>query len=140
MIILDTNVMSELIRKSPDPGVVDWLDSFPADDVATTAITAAELLYGVSRLSPGRRKSALFDAVNALLDEDLEGRVLPFDSTAAGHYAEVVAGRERLGRPIAVADAQIAAVCHARGRALATRNTKDFTDTGIELMDPWQSR
>jgi predicted nucleic acid-binding protein len=140
MIILDTNVLSELVRRSPDPGVIDWLDSFPADDVATTAITAAELLYGVGRLTPGRRKSALFEAVNALLAEDFEGRVLPFDSAAAAHYAEVVAGREQLGRPIGMADAQIAAVCHARGTSLATRNTKDFTDTGVELVDPWQPR
>lgn len=140
MIVLDTNVLSELVRKRPDPGVLGWLDSFPSDEVATTAITAAELLYGVGRLSPGRRRSALLEAVNALLGEDLQGRVLPFDSAAAEHYAEVVADRERLGRPIGMADAQIAAVCHARGTVLATRNIKDFTDTGVDLVDPWQSR
>lgn len=140
MIVLDTDVLSELTRGRPDPHVVGWLDSLPVHEVATTAITAAELLHGVSRLPSGRRRAALSDAVKVLLGEDLEGRVLPFDSTAAERYAEVVAGRERLGRPIGMADAQIAAVCRAREATLATRNTKDFTDTGVELVDPWQHR
>lgn len=139
MIVLDTNVLSELTRRRPEPGVVEWLDSLPSAEVATTAITAAELLHGVGRLPAGHRKTTLSDAVNALLHREFEGRVLPFDSTAAERYAQIVTVREQLGRPVGVADAQIAAVCRARGATLATRNTKDFTDTGVELVDPWQS-
>ncbi|OEV29724.1 plasmid stabilization protein [Streptomyces nanshensis] len=139
MIVLDTDVLSELTRRSPEPGVVEWLDSLPSAEVATTAITAAELLHGVGRLPSGHRRTALSHAVNTLLNQVLEGRVLPFDFSAAERYAQIVTAREQLGRPVGVADAQIAAVCRARGATLATRNTKDFTDTGVELVDPWQS-
>lgn len=139
MIILDTNVLSEFTRKAPDVAVLAWLDSLPSADVAMTAITASELLHGVARLPTGRRRTALADAVSALIDDDFAGRVEPFDAPAAQAYAIVVADRERLGHPIAVADAQIAAICRARHATLATRNTKDFQDTGIDLVDPWQS-
>ncbi|MGH3312291.1 MAG: type II toxin-antitoxin system VapC family toxin [Streptomyces sp.] len=115
-----------------------WLDSLPTEEVLTTAVTAAELLYGVARLPAGSRKTALTDAVHALIHEDLRGRVEPFDAASADHYALVVTGREKAGLPISVADAQIAAICRTRRATLATRNTKDFVDTGIELVDPWQ--
>lgn len=138
MILLDTNVLSELIRREPDGGVTQWLDSLDATATATTAITAAELLYGVARLPTGRRKVQLREAVGGLLEEDLGGRIEPFDATAANHYAVLVSDRDKVGRPISVADAQIAAICRKIGATLATRNTNDFTDTGIELLDPWQ--
>ena len=138
MIILDTNVLSELIRPVPDRAVLAWLDAMPAAEVATTAITAAELLYGVARLPEGRRRTALTGAVHAMLAEDLAGRVEPFDARAADRYAVVVTRRERLGLPIGIADAQIAAICLARRCILATRNTKDFTDTDVELINPWE--
>lgn len=138
MIILDTNVLSELIRGVPDPAVLAWLDALPGAEVSTTAITAAELLYGVARLPEGRRRTALTEAVRAMLAEDFAGRVEPFDGVAATHYAAVVTGRERLGRPIDAADAQIAAICRARSAVLATRNTKDFAETGVELINPWR--
>jgi hypothetical protein len=118
--------------------VTRWLDSLDATTVATTAITAAELLYGVARLPAGRRKKRLGEAIRGLLEEDLDGRVEPFDATAAGHYAALVSDRETASRPIGVADAQIAAICRKLGATLATRNTGDFEDTGIELLDPWQ--
>lgn len=140
MIILDTNVLSELTRQAPDEGVLAWLDALPADQIATTAVTVAELLYGVARLPDGRRKQGLLAAVHALLDEDLRGRVEPFDARAADRYAIVATTRELLGRPISVAEAQIAAICHARNARLATRNVKDFEDTGIDVVDPWQGR
>jgi predicted nucleic acid-binding protein len=105
--------------------------------VATTAITAAELLYGVSRLPGGRRKAALADEVAGLLRDEFADRVEPFDVRAAGYYAVLVAERDQLGRPIGTADAQIAAICRAHGATLATRNTKDFTYTGIDLHNPW---
>ncbi len=137
MIVLDTNVLSELTRQYPDQGVLGWLDSVPATEVLTTAVTAAELLYGVARLPAGHRKTALTAAVHGLLDEDFRGRVEPFDKIAATHYAIVVADRERAGRPISVADAQIASVCRKLQAALATRNIRDFEQTGLELVDPW---
>jgi predicted nucleic acid-binding protein len=139
VIVLDTNVVSELVRAAPDERVVAWLDDLPVAETATTAVTVAELLYGVARLPTGRRKAELEQAVRAMIDEDFRDRVEPFDRDAAAAYALVVADRDRLGRPISVADAQIAATCRARGATLATRNTKDFQDTGIKLVDPWQA-
>ncbi len=138
MIVLDTNVISELARRVPDPGVLSWLDSLEVSDVATTAITAAELRYGVARLSDGRRKRELAVVVRGILAEDFRGRVFPFDERASVRYADIVAGRERIGRPIGVADAQIAAICRDSGAMLATRNTADFEETGIELINPWE--
>jgi predicted nucleic acid-binding protein len=138
VILLDTNVLSELIRRDADERVVSWLDSLAAAAVATTAITAAELLYGVARLPTGRRKRQLSEAVDRLIAEDLDGRVEPFDAAAAPVYATLVSDRDRAGRPIGVADAQIAAICRKLRATLATRNTDDFQGTGIDLIDPWQ--
>lgn len=138
MIILDTNVISELTRRVPDPGVLSWLDALPAGDVATTAVTAAELRYGVAGLPGGHRKRELTVAVRGLLTDDFYGRVLPFDERASARYADIVADRERLGRPIGVADALIASICRDLGATLATRNTADFEETGIEVVNPWR--
>ncbi|HEY2552923.1 MAG TPA: type II toxin-antitoxin system VapC family toxin [Streptosporangiaceae bacterium] len=139
MIVLDTNVVSEPTRKEPDPGVVAWLDALSAEETAITAITAAELAYGVRRLPDGRRQAELARAVHALIRDEFAGRVLPFDVRAVELYAEIVAGRERAGRPISTADAQIAAICLAHSATLATRNTADFTATGVSLIDPWMA-
>jgi toxin FitB len=140
VILLDTNVLSELVRPEPDEGVVGWLDSLDAATVATTAITAAELLYGVARLPQGRRKQQLSQTIDELIEEDLDGRVEPFDVTAAVHYAALVSHRDMLGRPISIADAQIAAIARKCRATLATRNTDDFRDTGVDLIDPWKPR
>jgi toxin FitB len=137
LIVVDTNVVSELTRRAPAPEVIGWLDSLAAAEVATTAITAAELLYGVARLPDGRRKTELSAAVRGLLSEDFGGRVVPFDGPAASRYAEIVSHSERLGRRIDIADAQIAAICSAIGATLATRNTDDFRETGVHLINPW---
>jgi toxin FitB len=138
VIILDTNVISELARQVPDSGVLAWLDSLEISEVATTAVTAAELRYGVARLPDGHRKRELTVMIRGILTEDFYGRVLPFDERASVRYADIVTGRERIGRPIGVADAQIAAICRDSGAILATRNTPDFEETGIELIDPWK--
>jgi predicted nucleic acid-binding protein len=138
VIILDTNVISELARQIPDTGVLAWLDSLEISEVATTAVTAAQLRYGVARLPDGHRKRELTVVIRGILVEDFYGRVLPFDERASIRYADVVTGRERIGRPIGVADAQIAAICRDSGAILATRNTADFEETGIELVDPWK--
>ena len=138
MIILDTSVISELARHAPDPGVLSWLDSLEVPDVVTTAITAAELRYGVARLPDGHRKRELAVAIRGILAEDFHGRVLPFDERASARYADIVTGRERIGRPIGLADAQIAAICRDLDATLATRNTADFEEAGVELIDPWK--
>jgi len=138
VIILDTNVISELSRHVPDPGVLAWLDSLEISEVATTAITAAELRYGVARLPEGHRKRELTVMIRGILSEDFYGRILPFDERASARYADIVTGREKIGRPVGVADAQIAAICRDLGATLATRNTSDFEETGIELIDPWK--
>ena len=137
MIVLDTYVVSELMRAAPSEFVVDWVDQQPAEDVHLAAITVAELLYGVARLPDGTRKTDLAHRIEAMLSEDFDHRVVPFDETAAGHYADIVVRRERAGRPISMADAQIAATCRSHGALLATRNIDDFTDTGINITNPW---
>jgi predicted nucleic acid-binding protein len=137
MIILDTNVLSELVRAKPDENVLAWLDARNSQDLQTTAITVAELLYGVQRLPNGRRKTGLRDAIDSMLADELAGKVLAFDGNAARQYATLVVARETAGRPIGAADAQIAAICRSHGAALATRNGKDFDATGITVMDPW---
>jgi predicted nucleic acid-binding protein len=139
VIVLDTNVVSELMRKAPEPRVVGWVDRFSVSDVLVTAVTAAELKYGVARLPEGRRKRELHAKVEGLLTEDFEDQILPFDAPAATHYAEIVASRERSGRPIGMADAQIAAICRNWSAELATRNVDDFVDTGVDAVNPWDA-
>lgn len=139
MIILDTNVVSELTRPVPDSGVISWLDSLSIEETAITAITVAELLYGARRLPDGRRKAGLSEAVHTLINADFRDRVEPFDVLAVGQYADVVTERERAGHPISTSDAQIAAICRTLNATLATRNTSDFTGTGVSLIDPWKA-
>ena len=137
MIVLDTNVISEIFRPSPESRVVDWLASLTGD-VAITSVTLAELLAGVRRLPDGRRRDELTRRIDAALEPYRGTRaVLPFDDVAADRYADVLVARENAGAPISMADAQIAAVCLAHGATCATRNVKDFADTGVELVDPW---
>ena len=137
MIVLDTNVVSELMRGEPAAAVVDWVDRQPGNEVYLTAVTLAELLYGIARLPEGRRKTTLAGLVEEMVVEDFEHRVVSFDETAAAHYADIAVRRERTGRPISTADAQIAAICRSHDAVLATRNTSDFTDTGIVVVNPW---
>ena len=137
MIILDTNVLSELLLPRPEARVVAWQNTIPAETLFITTITEAELRYGVSVLPTGLRRNKLVFAISALLEEDFSGRILPFDSMAAVAYAEISASRRKLGHPISQFDAQIAAITRSCGAALATRNTDDFVDCGIEVVNPW---
>ena len=137
MIILDTNVVSELMRRSPAPVVLAWLRRRTGSELFTTAITAAEVRYGIARLPDGHRKDDLVRAANEVFTA-FPDQVLPFDDAAASAYADLVAQRERLGNPIDGFDGQIAAICHSHGGLLATRNVKDFHHTGIATTDPWQ--
>lgn len=138
MIVLDTNVISELACPAPSGAVVTWVDA--QGEVAITATTAAELLYGVARLPDGSRKSRLALGIQEMIDGPLKDKVLAFDRAAASHYAEIVADRDRSGRPIAVADAQIAAICRSHGATLGTRNIRDFDSVGVTVINPWDDR
>lgn len=137
MILLDTNVLSELMRPAPAPAVETWVSAQPAAGIFISAITEAELRYGLALLPDGQRRRRLLVQAQAMLAEDFAGRILPFDSAAAEAYAPIAAARRLAGRPISQADAQIAAIAASRGAALATRNVTDFTDCGITILDPW---
>lgn len=138
MIILDTNVVSEPMRPEPDPRVLAWLAGQDAGALFVTAVTEAELRTGLAIMPEGRRREALGAALEAMLAEDFAGRVLPFEAGAAARaYAVIHATRRSLGRPIAMADAMIAAIARARGMQVATRNVDDFKGTGVEVINPW---
>jgi predicted nucleic acid-binding protein len=137
MILLDTNILSELMRPAPEPAVEQWLADQPAASVFISAITEAELRYGLALMPSGKRRSALAAEIEAMLGEDFSGRILPFDSAAAVAFAEIAAERRQAGRPISQADAQIAAIARSRGAALATRNVPDFEGCGVEIINPW---
>jgi len=140
VILLDTNVISELMRSDPDNTVMAWMDDQIRGEFGITAITVAEVLYGIKSMPEGRRQSRLLEAAAEVFDEYFDDRVFAFDHRAAVHYAEVVCRREQTGAPISMADAQIAAICLANSTALATRNTKDFEGTGVILVNPWSPR
>lgn len=140
MILLDTNVISELMRASPAPAVLDWFGTHDAGDMFISAVTEAELRTGVAILPDGQRRDRLQAALDAMIDEDFLGRVLPFDSGAARAYAQIAAGRRAAGRPIAEADCQIAAIARAQGAPVATRNVKDFDGCGVDVLNPWNDR
>ena len=139
MILLDTNILSELMRAAPEAAVEQWLAGQPAASVFISAITEAELRYGLALMPPGKRRSALAVEIENMLGEDFSGRILPFDSPAAVAFAEIAAERRQAGRPISQADAQIAAIARSRGAALATRNVPDFEGCGVEIINPWSS-
>jgi predicted nucleic acid-binding protein len=136
MIVLDTNVVSELLRLSPDPNVVHWLARQPAGSIFLSSISAAELRLGVALLPHGRRRDALHAEVNGIIERDFRDRILPFDSAAATAFAAIVADRRRAGLPVTLADAQIAAVARSRGASIATRNVDDFAGAGIGVINP----
>lgn len=137
MILLDTNVLSELMRPEPDARVLQWVGEQPAARVFTTSITQAEILHGILLLPAGKRRLAFDEAARAMFEEDFAGRVLAFGSDAALPYARIASDRRRAGRPISNFDAQIAAIAVAHGASVATRNVSDFEGCGIEVIDPW---
>lgn len=138
MILLDTNVLSELMRPAPDTKVVRWLDAWLEGEVWISAVTVAEIQLGISLLPGGKRKDLLLEIAKQMFQEDFSGRCLPFDCEAAGEYAQIAAARNKQGHPISVEDAQIAAIARTAGLSLATRNTKDFSGiSGLKLIDPW---
>jgi len=138
MILLDTNVLSEIMRPMPDTEVVAWLDAQPSDQVWVCAVTRAEIELGIALLPDGQRKLRLQMAARGMFAGDFAGRCLPFDEEAAITYAAIVASRTRLGRPISVEDAQMAAIALTHGLCLATRNEQDFAAIeGLSVVNPW---
>ena len=137
MIVLDTNVVSEIMRPAPDSKVLSWLNAQVAEELWLNSVVVSELLFGITRLPAGARKRQLADTFAAMLEQDFAGRILPFDLEAAVIYAELAAGCEAKGRPVEMADAQIAAICLAQGAKLATRNLKHFEGLGLVLVNPW---
>jgi predicted nucleic acid-binding protein len=137
MIILDTNVLSALMRQHAEAVVVGWLDRQPLESVWITAVTVFEMHFGLQLLAQGRRRSQLEDAFSRALDEDFEGRILPFEQHAARQAALIGARQRQVGRSIEIRDAQIAGITAVRRATLATRNTRHFADLGIALVDPW---
>lgn len=137
--LLDTNVLSELLRSRPDATVLAWFARQPVDTLFVSAVTQAEMLLGAKLLPAGKRRAQLEQALEAMFNEDFGGRVLPFDPAAAAAYATVVTARRDAGRPISQFDAQIAAIALSRRAGLATRNVADFEGCGLRLDDPWSS-
>lgn len=139
MIILDTNVLSALMRIAPEAQIVRWLDRQPAESIWITAITLFETRLGLALLPKGRRRQSLELAFDRLLEEDLENRVLDFDSAAATEAAALAAARQRAGRTVDMRDTQIAGIALARRATLATRNVRHFQDLSVTVIDPWQT-
>ncbi len=137
MIILDTNVLSELMRPAPSAGVLDWFARQPALELFTTTITEAEVFYGLELLPRSKRSRDLRATAEVMFAEDFAGRIFAFDSAAARALSEIAARRRSLGNPISFADAQIAAITQVRGAKLATRNAADFRHCDIDVIDPW---
>ncbi len=137
MIILHTNVVSELMKGAPATPVVQWVALQSATSLYTTSITEAEILHGIMLLPAGKRRNSLQGAAEAMFSEDFARRVLPFGSEAARAYALIAALRRRAGRPISHFDAQIAAIGRSNRAAIATRNITDFEDCGVKLINPW---
>ena len=135
--VLDTNVVSELMRERPEPVVLQALTTLDDSAWHITTMTEAELRHGVALLNPGRRKTRLHTALLVLLAQDFAGRILAFDSAATVYYADIMATRSKAGRPMQVQDAMIAASCLAHVATLVTRNTQDFEGVGIEMVNPW---
>jgi len=137
VILLDTNVISALIRPEPDQAIMSWLDIQPPESMWTTSISVYELRFGVELLAVGRRRQLLEEGLDKLLQEDFDGRVIPFDEPAAQAAGKIGAARRQLGRTIEIRDVQIAGIALARKASIATRNIRHFEGLGIPLIDPW---
>ncbi|SHQ47824.1 type II toxin-antitoxin system VapC family toxin [Mycobacteroides abscessus] len=137
MIMLDTNVLSALMHNTPDPVVAEWLDRQPAESIWTTSVTVFEIRMGIELLEPSRRRKQLDQAFSQLITEDLEGRVQNFDQTAAIAAGTIAATRQRVGRKVEIRDVQIAGIAASRRATVATRNTRHFEGSGVDLINPW---
>ena len=139
MIVVDTNVISELLRSAPHQGVFSWWNSQISGDLYVTVITEAELRYGVAILPSGRRKRDLLVGIEYMLTDYFDGRVLSLDVPAAREYARMLAHRRSVGRSLPMQDGMIAAIAYSNGATVATRNVSDFADCGVPVINPWES-
>lgn len=144
MILLDSNVLSELMRQQPNEAVLQWMDAHNRDDLVICSITVAEIWFGIARMPEGKRKASYAAIASKLFDQLFAGRILPFDYQSAKIQAQLLAHREKIGQCMSMADSQIAAICHAKTPAnslptLATRNIKDFSNIDLHLINPWQT-
>jgi toxin FitB len=137
MTLLDTNVVSEILKPHPSDAVANWVRRSSRFQLFTTVITEAEILYGVATMPAGKRRSMLAAEVAGIFQDLFEDRILPFDSRAAHAYAQIASSRRSIGRPMSQADAQIGAIALTHGASIATRNITDFERCGIELVNPW---
>jgi len=137
VIVLDTSVISEALKPAPSDAVLRWLAVQEPSTIFMTAVTQAEILYGVESLPVGKRRARLLTAIEAMFAAEFEGRILPFDDDAALAFARIAAGRNAAGRPISQFDAMIAAIAHSRRATVATRNIAHFERCGIQLVNPW---
>jgi predicted nucleic acid-binding protein len=137
MIILDTNVISELMRREPAEAVVRWVNRQASSSLYATSITQAEILHGIQLLPKGKRRDVIAAAAEEMFERDFGGRILVFGTDAAKAYAIIGAARRRTGRPISAFDAQIAAIARTHGANIATRNVGDFAGCGVPVVDPW---
>jgi toxin FitB len=138
VIVLDTNVISELMRPEPHPGVIDWVAQFPRSSLFTTAVTQSELLYGLELLPESKRRGILAAGAEEMFGRVFLDRILPFDSDAARLFAIIAATRRKSGRPMSQRDGQIAAIARSQGAALATRDLGGFENCGIPIVNPWR--
>jgi predicted nucleic acid-binding protein len=137
MMVLDTNVVSEIMRPSPNLSVIAWLDAQNSDEIYLNSVVTAELLFGVASMPVGARQRQFQAMLDALFSEDFAGKVLPFDWAASQQYAILCTKAALIGKPIDISDAQIAAICLATDSVLVTRNTKHFEHSGVKLINPW---
>ncbi len=135
--LLDTNLLSELLRAAPEPSMLGWFAAQPAETLFVSAVTQAEMMLGARLLPAGKRRSALEAALLTMFDEDFAGRIISFDTAAVAAYVEIVSSRRAAGRPISQFDAQIAAIARSCGASVATRNVADFEGCGIRVVNPW---
>ncbi|MEO6958939.1 MAG: type II toxin-antitoxin system VapC family toxin [Burkholderiaceae bacterium] len=139
MIVLDTSVLSELMRPVPNVQVLAWVDDQPASELAITAINVAEILYGIGRLANGKREQGFQAHAMAIFEEDFADNILPFNAKAAVHYAALMATSEAAGWPTSMADGQIAAICQLYRTSIATRNVRDFKHFNLPILNPWDA-
>lgn len=137
MILLDTNIISEMMKKAPDAQVVAWLDAQAAADLYISSVSIAEIIYGLKALPAGNRRQLLENAFNKVLEQAFEHRILSFDEVAASYYGKIMSHRKALGRPMSILDGQIASIALAQGAILATHNIRDFKDCKLELVNPF---
>ena len=138
MIILDTNIVSELMREQPSPAVADWIQSFDPNQFTITSITVAEILRGLARMAEGKRRRKLEQSFDGFIHDAFSSKILAFDEQAALLYGEISAGREKKGLPVDPVDLMITAIAKNHNAAIATRNIKDFEACGIKIINPWK--